>query len=572
MVDLKTLFKDYVDSRAFSSLVNLLGPVDDHSFQTKDGGLLVVVAMRGADPECKEDQFLDSVANTSRSALSVFGERFVVNSFLLKRSNPALESVHFRNPVADEASKNRHALFMQKGTALYVYDAFLTITIKPEWKSPRAADRLASFWKTPFETFKTALGTQTRIRVLDADVTRSLRLLHRATNSFLEQTAECLNTRLLTKEEAFLFFRRLLNPDPAKAIAVQLTKDSPTDSLAVDSECECYRDHLRLDNYFVKSLTLKQLPSRTFANILSKLSKIKADLALVTEWSVVDTVKALAEIRSKRRHAHNTKIGLFSQIGSERPYERELLFDESKEAAVSDLGECLKAIEMRGIQLGEFSLTVLILAHSIEEAERATAEVMKVIGSHDGALNEERYNGLNAFLAALPGGYPYNLRKNLVTNENHADMVSWFQPAEGERTNSFLRAGHLAAFETEDRSLYFFNLHVQDVGHALILGPTGSGKSFLLNFLITHAQQYDPYTFIFDVGGSYRWLTELLGGSYVPFRPELRSFSINPFCLEPTPGNLEFLFSFCKLLVESDGHQMTDAQERDLLCAFGSAA
>ncbi|MBK5292814.1 MAG: hypothetical protein JJE04_14215, partial [Acidobacteriia bacterium] len=204
MVDLKTLFKDNADSRAFSSLINLLGPVDNHAVQTKDGGLLLVVAIRGDDPECREEQSLDSVANTCRSALSVFGERFVVNSFLLKRSNPALEPVHFRNRVAEEASKNRHALLLQKGTALYVYDAFLTITIKPEWKSPRAADRLASFWRNPFETFKTALGTQTRIRSLEAEVTRSLRLLHQATNSFIEQTADCLHAKLLPKEEQSL--------------------------------------------------------------------------------------------------------------------------------------------------------------------------------------------------------------------------------------------------------------------------------------------------------------------------------------------------------------------------------
>jgi type IV secretory pathway VirB4 component len=118
--------------------------------------------------------------------------------------------------------------------------------------------------------------------------------------------------------------------------------------------------------------------------------------------------------------------------------------------------------------------------------------------------------------------------------------------------------------ETEDQTLFPLALHVQDVGHAIFLGPTGTGKSFLLNYFIFQAQQYNPYTFIFDVGGSYRWLTELLGGASVPFRPDLRTFSINPFCLEPTPENLEFLFAFIKLLVESGGYRMNDAEDRDL--------
>lgn len=61
----------------------------------------------------------------------------------------------------------------------------------------------------------------------------------------------------------------------------------------------------------------------------------------------------------------------------------------------------------------------------------------------------------------------------------------------------------LAVFETEHQTPYFWNLHYQDVGHALIQGATGSGKSFLAPFIVTHAQKYDPITVIFDHGGSY---------------------------------------------------------------------
>ncbi|MCI0628828.1 MAG: hypothetical protein L0387_45485 [Acidobacteria bacterium] len=72
---------------------------------------------------------------------------------------------------------------------------------------------------------------------------------------------------------------------------------------------------------------------------------------------------------------------------------------------------------------------------------------------------------------------------------------------------------------------------------------SGSGKSFLLNFLITFLQKYAPYTFIFEMGGSYRSLTEMFGGSYLQVSFETQSFSINPFCLPPSRDNLNFLFA-----------------------------
>jgi integrase len=80
----------------------------------------------------------------------------------------------------------------------------------------------------------------------------------------------------------------------------------------------------------------------------------------------------------------------------------------------------------------------------------------------------------------------------------------------------------LAALETDNSTPYFLNLHNGEVAHTLILGMTGSGKSYFCNFLLQNAQKYAPLTFIFDVGGSFQSLTSIFGGSYLTVGHEAR--------------------------------------------------
>ena len=98
-----------------------------------------------------------------------------------------------------------------------------------------------------------------------------------------------------------------------------------------------------------------------------------------------------------------------------------------------------------------------------------------------------------------------------------------------------------------------------------MLGATGSGKSFLLNFLVTHAQKYDPLTVVLDLGHSYRKLATLLDGSYLELGLRQRDVTINPFALEPTPEHLHFLHAFVRVLLEGeDGYRLSDLEDREV--------
>jgi len=165
----------------------------------------------------------------------------------------------------------------------------------------------------------------------------------------------------------------------------------------------------------------------------------------------------------------------------------------------------------------------------------------------------------------LPGNSAHNLRRLALLETNYADLSFLFTLDAGQPRSVNLNAEALAIFETRHQTPYHFNLHVQDVGHTLVLGATGSGKSFLLNFLVMHAQKYEPLTVIFDLGHSYRKLAALLDGSYLELGLRQRGVRINPFALEPTRENLHFLHAFMRVLLEgADNYRLSDAEDREV--------
>src|SRR5215467_15032902 len=101
---------------------------------------------------------------------------------------------------------------------------------------------------------------------------------------------------------------------------------------------------------------------------------------------------------------------------------------------------------------GECSLSLVLFDRDGRALERAAAEAIKVMGTHDGTLVEETYNLLNAWLAIIPGNSAHNLRRLALLETNYADLSFLFTLDTGNRTSPHLGREALAVFETQHQT------------------------------------------------------------------------------------------------------------------------
>ena len=567
MLNLRRVFQNYDEAGSLNAMVNLFGFVGPHVFLTKSGEVGIVLELQGVDYECLDNPTLDGLTKRLESALRLFDENYRVYQLLFKRNQQAIPHTFCGKPVVDAAIRDRVAYFTEKADELFSLAIYFVVLCPVPTAHRSLSATILEFPEHPrksLDQLQALLSSGASVRLGGQELTRTESALCQKVENFRAHVNDFVGVRVLEKQEAFAVLKRTLNFDPAKLALAKLKYDTFLDYYLAESHLECHRGHLRVGDHYVKVLTLKEPSAHTFPLLLKGLLNVRASYHVVTEWKKEDSGKTRREIQSKRRHFHNTKRSFFSQVNLNDAPSQDALLDDAKESQVRELGKGIEEIELRGNYFGLFSLTVVIYDRDLAAVERAAAEFYKVFSVHDAQLYEERYNLLNAFLAAVPGNYAFNLRYLYLLNTNYADLSFLFTLHSGDTRNHQLRNEYLAVFETNHGTPYFLNLHYHDTAHTMILGRTGSGKSFLLNFLITNLQKYDPFTFVFDLGGSFESLTHLFGGSYLRVGLEFAGFSINPFCLPPTKANLDFLTLFVRVLLGNKVAELDPSTERGL--------
>ena len=521
----------FAKAGAACSIIPIARFVNDRIFAIKGGGYGCLFSLAGIDEEGLTDQELEAQMRSIEGALRGLPEGACLYQYTRVRSGCDLpRKAHYTTPVTQVFVEERLD-FLAKTAAFRRIDLHWCLTLE----TPKAA----AFARKPQEHV--------------ADTTRMLVDLEKTATLLEGHLCGSLRLKLLDKNAAYRFFSYLFNLEEW-ASRDKLSADDGVDRQIVKSPVEWRSDHLTIGRRYVQMFSLKTTPEASRPGLFSGLTTLDCDSILCSAWRPKSTTAARSEIDAQEKFISFFKVGVLTRVMSGRDF-ASLETGAGARAAntqVDDLGEVIRSLDKKA--QGEFSLRFLVAARSVDELRGITPAVHRVFVDARAQVMEETLGNLSAFYAMFPGNGKFNVFPMWLAEDHHARLASIFAPNLGHPSSEDLDNEYLNVFETRTRTPFFQDAYVDGVRVMLILGPTGTGKSVHGNLAIAHEQKYGGFTYIFDIGGSYESVVELYGGRVDRIGKD--GPRVNPFALEPTEGNITFLYSFVKLLLTNGGAEL----------------
>ncbi|MCY3590742.1 MAG: type IV secretion system DNA-binding domain-containing protein [Acidobacteria bacterium] len=333
------------------------------------------------------------------------------------------------------------------------------------------------------------------------------------------------------------------------------------------SELEAERRFLRLDGQPLILYNLTSPPVQARANLLQELYRLDALLTVSLEWRPQPLASSRRKIRSVQRHYFSKRYSMVAHMQDAQGTAAAMV-DSAADAESARIAHALVELETEGVAYGDISLTIALHGDDLARIEALDAELFRIFGAADAKLIREGFGQLPAWWSRMPGQPRKRQVRTVFSSAGVAAcMAPLFGPPPGQAECKHLSRPAMATFETPWKTPYHYDLFGgADVGHTLILGATGAGKSFALNFLLVQAQHYAPRVLVLDLGGSYKWLTEFIGGGYLELNPDAEGdeIALKPFSLPAGERTFSFLTGWIARLLRIGGYTLRGEDTTEL--------
>ena len=265
--------------------------------------------------------------------------------------------------------------------------------------------------------------------------------------------------------------------------------------------------HLRL-------LTILGFPGVTSPGVLDELNDLGFDYRWTTRWIALDKTFATKELTRLRRQWFSKRKSVTAILREVMFNQETALVDSDADNKAVDADKALQELGSDDVAFG-YVTTTLVIAHADPaEADRRLRLAERVINNRGFVTIHETLNAVDAWLGTLPGNPYANVRQPIVHTLNLTHMMPVSAVWAGPDRNAHLDAPALITAKTHGATPFRLDCHIGDVGHTLIVGPTGAGKSVLLSLMVLQFRRYqNAQVFIFDKGNSARASVLAMGGT-----------------------------------------------------------
>lgn len=277
----------------------------------------------------------------------------------------------------------------------------------------------------------------------------------------------------------------------------------------------------RLGDYHLRSISVLGFPGTSIPGLLDNLNRLNFEYRWVTRFIPLDKEEAKAEINRYRKQWFAKRKGVMTMIRETISQNESAMVDSDALNKSLDSDAAAQEVSDDLVSYGYFTATVTVIDTDATQVEKKVRAIEKTINSLGFTVVLETLNAVDAWLGSLPGLCRANVRRPLFSSLNLAHVFPLSAVWAGPEENKHLNAPVLMHTQTPDNTPFRLSLHVGDVGHTMIVGPTGAGKSVLLATLAAQFRRYnDAQIYFFDKGGSCRALTAGVGGDFYDLADE----------------------------------------------------
>ncbi|MBK5957005.1 conjugal transfer protein TrbE [Rhodoplanes serenus] len=484
----------------------------------KDGSFQRTARFRGPDLDSSVPAELVAVAGRLNNAFRRLGSGWAIFVEAQRHGVGAYPSSRFPDAASALVDAERKADF-EEASAHFESSYFLTFTYLPPAEDAARAEN----W---LYEGKADRGVDPH-EILSGFVDRTDRVLQ-LIEAFMPECAWLDDGETLTYLHSCISTRRHRVRVPETPIYLDaLLADQP---LTGGLEPRLGDAHLRV-------LTIVGFPTATTPGILDELNRLAFPYRWATRAILLDKTDATRLLTKIRRQWFAKRKSIAAILKEVMTNEASALVDTDAANKAADADLALQ--ELGADYAGEAYVTATVTVW--DDDPRIAAEklrlVEKAIQGRDFTAMPETINAVDAWLGSLPGHVYANVRQPPISTLNLAHMIPLSAVWAGPERDEHFGAPTLLFGKTEGSTPFRFSLHVGDVGHTLVVGPTGAGKSVLLALMALQFRRYSrSQVFAFDFGGSIRAAALAMGGDWHDLGGGLTDGSAESVSLQPLAG------------------------------------